>query len=73
MMEASLEVSPSTICVSCGSSRLTWRVKRQRDPGMSGSLRMLAWQCKDCGGSWDEPLSRGTGYAVPAADGVPAT
>jgi hypothetical protein len=48
---------PPDACAACGSTHLTWRVRRQRPVGSRPSRRALLWTCQECGAAREEPLS----------------
>ena len=46
---------PETLgCPECGSSRLTWRVRRAPNGNL---LAFLVWSCKDCETTWLENIT----------------
>ena len=63
-MDESAESLPSVACPECGSTRLAWRVKRQRKTAHHASLLALAWTCRGCGAAWEEPLSLGVEHGA---------
>ena len=55
------EVPTEGGCPRCGSTRMTFRVRRTAGPGQPLSERALVWECRECGLHWAEAIT------VPAA------
>jgi uncharacterized protein YjbJ (UPF0337 family) len=66
-MEEPVQDRPASVCAACGSTRVTWRVKRIRASSRGVSQVTLQLDCRDCGATWDEALEPGP--TPPEGDG----
>jgi hypothetical protein len=44
-------------CAQCGSSDMSWRIKRAAGVRAGRSERSILWTCRSCGAGFEEPLA----------------